>query len=337
MKERNCSIDIFRYLCAVLVVAVHTHPFTDVSRGLGDLFTQILPRIAVPFFFAVAGYYYLEGLKAGKKGFWQYLRRILKPYLLWSCVYYLVEFLQKGYQAPGKFLLRCVYTFFLSGSSYHFWFFPALIFAVCAATVIFRLRWEKILLPLSFVLYAVGCLGCSYRALGLRIPGLSALYTLEKFTAIRRILLMGFPFFLSGLLVSKILERLKRRRIAPGKLWLPWLVLVGLWLLEIVLVRCMDWQENIILTFGLYPLTVATLVLLLCHPMPQHRELSRRCRTMADFTYYAHPLVITLLSFGAERALGREIPETLLFVLVVLITGLLGVGIHRRKDHAHTY
>lgn len=59
VKQRNCSIDLFRYVCAIMVVAIHTNPFTDVDAELGYIFTQIVPRIGVPFFFAVAGYFYI--------------------------------------------------------------------------------------------------------------------------------------------------------------------------------------------------------------------------------------------------------------------------------------
>lgn len=51
--KRNCSIDIFRLFCAVLVVVVHTKPLTE-FRYLGDIVTQVFPRIAVPFFLCVS-------------------------------------------------------------------------------------------------------------------------------------------------------------------------------------------------------------------------------------------------------------------------------------------
>lgn len=52
-KNRNCSIDIFRYVCAILVVVIHTIPFGDISKEMGYIFSQIISRIAVPFFFCI--------------------------------------------------------------------------------------------------------------------------------------------------------------------------------------------------------------------------------------------------------------------------------------------
>ena len=53
-KYRICSIDFFRYLCAIMVIAIHPHPFKDINENLGYYFTPILPRIAVSFPFAVS-------------------------------------------------------------------------------------------------------------------------------------------------------------------------------------------------------------------------------------------------------------------------------------------
>lgn len=58
VKVRNNSIDIFRYIAAVLVIAHHTDVLADVHPMLSYLLSQVLPRISVPFFFAVSGYFY---------------------------------------------------------------------------------------------------------------------------------------------------------------------------------------------------------------------------------------------------------------------------------------
>ena len=65
MTKRNCSIDIFRYICAIMVVAIHSSPFTDINKDLGYIFTEIVPQIAVPFFFITSGYFYIKGLEKG--------------------------------------------------------------------------------------------------------------------------------------------------------------------------------------------------------------------------------------------------------------------------------
>lgn len=80
-EERNSSIDIFRYICAIMVIAIHTHPFMEISEKCGYVFTQITPRIAVPFF-AAAGYFYIQKLEKNEKPFWMYIKRLLITYFI---------------------------------------------------------------------------------------------------------------------------------------------------------------------------------------------------------------------------------------------------------------
>ena len=44
------SINYMKLLCAFLVVAIHTYPFKDINNIMYYFFSQVLVRIAVPFF-----------------------------------------------------------------------------------------------------------------------------------------------------------------------------------------------------------------------------------------------------------------------------------------------
>lgn len=67
-SKRNASVDVFRLAASLLVVAVHITPFTEFGRALPDL-VLTFSKIAVPFFFAVMGYYYVTKLESGKSVF----------------------------------------------------------------------------------------------------------------------------------------------------------------------------------------------------------------------------------------------------------------------------
>ena len=96
MPKKNCSIDIFRYIGALMVMSIHIHPFEDISDFWGTEFRSVFPRIGVPFFFCAAGYFYIRKLMKGKNPFLPYMKRLLTTYFVWSCVYYLVDFLEWG-------------------------------------------------------------------------------------------------------------------------------------------------------------------------------------------------------------------------------------------------
>lgn len=335
MKERNRSIDIFRYVCAVLVVVIHTNPFQDISPRFGYFLSQVLPRVAVPFFFLVAGYFYIDALENRKKVFLPYLIRLLKTYALWSILYFVIDLIQWGYQDITHFFLRFIVSFMTIGSYYHFWFFPALIFSVCLVTILYRAKLQKLILPASFILYVIGCLGCSYHSIGMSIPVLSTLFSSPYFTYIRRVALMAFPFFAAGSLIIKIQRYIKNHNVAKLIINLALPTAVVCWLLEIAFVIHFQLQENIVITLGLYPLTIAVIVFLLHHPLQQAQKLSEKCHFLADFTYYSHPLIITLLTFAATQLGYPDIPSTWMFILTTALTCLIGILFYypRKKSH----
>lgn len=144
MKQRNNSIDIFRYVCALMVVAIHAHPFCELGVNADFFFSTLLPRIAVPFFFAASGYFYIKKLESGtERCFSRYLKRIVTTYALWSVIYFIFTFCKGGYSALKWFAVSSVYNFFVKGSYYHFWFFPALIISVCLITVFYKMNLKK--------------------------------------------------------------------------------------------------------------------------------------------------------------------------------------------------
>lgn len=57
-NERVYSIDIARYIAAILVVALHTSPFAEFHPMFSYLTAQILPRLAVPFFCRIRVLFY---------------------------------------------------------------------------------------------------------------------------------------------------------------------------------------------------------------------------------------------------------------------------------------
>lgn len=322
VKGRNPSIDVFRYVCAVLVIAIHTGPFEEINPTLGYIATDVIPRIGVPFFFIVSGYFYIRKLQNGEKPFRQYFKRLITIYFVWSCLYFLIEFMQWGHADPRGFIVNCITTFVYYGSSYHFWFFPALIFALCFTTFLWRLGGRRILIPLSIVLYTVGVLGCAYYNVFQNIPLLGQFFAHPQFDNIRRILLMGFPFFSGGYIVLKSKEKISKQQGLR-----LWIVSLMIWILEIVVVVNMQYQRSIVLTFGLYPLVLSTLTVLVQNPLPKLQGISDTSRKLANFTYYAHPALILLINFvGGVQAYGNQrVPNTALFLLTTISTFFAGL------------
>lgn len=254
-KTRNASIDIFRYIAALLVVSLHVTAFVDIHPLVNYLFAQILPRISVPFFFTVSGYYFTSQMEKKTVNPQKYITKIMITYALWSCLYYLVDF-AINHTINFKDLL---YSFFISGSSYHFWFFPAIIFSAILTTVIFKIKCQKALIPISIVLYLIACLSNGYYAIGSRIPILSTLLTDRVFDNFCNIFCFGFSYFICGYLIFKS-ESIIARLQNLVKILLciaAFLFFVG----EVVALKILNWAENISVTLGLYILIYFLIVL----------------------------------------------------------------------------
>lgn len=319
-KQHNATIDIFRYICALLVVAIHTHLFMDVHPTLGFVFTHMITRIGVPFFFGIGGYYFICKLEAGKKALLPYLKRLLLVYGLWTVFYYALDFIQFGRNDIVLYLKNCVIGFVLTGSRGHFWFFPAMIYAACFVTLFWKTGLKKLVVPLGVVLYAIGCLESAYHDFGMQIPVLNSLFSWKHWEIIRRIALIGFPFFGCGYLVKKLQSTIQKPKTTTLLLGIS----AVLWLGEIVLVKRMNWCRDVATTPFLYVFLVTTLIFLLSHPASGSVKQGAMCRVMANFTYYSHPFVILCIRF-----LINHISETPVFLLTAVLCGLAGFLIYK--------
>lgn len=333
-RQHNCAIDIFRYVCAVLIVAIHTHLLMDVNANLGFVFTHMITRIGVPFFFCVAGYFYIGKLEAGKKSLWKYVKRLVIVYSLWTVLYYALDFVQYGRHDIVAYLKDCVYYYFIAGSRGHFWFFPALIYTVFMVTALWKLGGKKIVVPLGVLLYGICCLGSAYYyGIGNRIPVLNRLFLSEHWEVLKRIFLTGFPFFGCGYLIRQLEKRITTKK---ATLWLL-VVSTLLWLGEMVLVKELQWQKDVVTTPFLYLEVVAVVLFLLKHPLSHCEKQANACRVVANFTYYSHPFVIICINLVSQVLLQTTFTETPMFLLTTILCGIAGWIVYRWNNKYVNY
>jgi hypothetical protein len=228
-----------------------------------------------------------------------------------------------GYVNPCGFVINCIISYVLYGSSYHFWFFPALIYAICFATVLWRLKKGRIIIPLSIILYAIGVIGSAYYNVSKYFPVLGPFFTHSSFNTVRRIMLMGFPFFSGGYLVLKIKDKFR-----VYQSMILWMVSLAVWIIEIVIVVKRDFQQSIVLTYGLYPLVILTFIVLLQNLVTGLKGIADICRKLANFTYYVHPAIIMLINL----VFRETVSNTMMFILTVIVTFFSGVLLCRVNE-----
>lgn len=313
-----------------MVVSVHTGPLSELGHNWWYFTVQILPRIGVPFFFCIIGYYYIGSLLGGQCRFGKTMKRLLITYGLWSIIYYIpdTKSVLNGSVSLGGFFTNCLRHFLIYGSREHFWFFPAVFFSIIVVTLfakIGRLHW---LGSLSMIAYALGLLGCSYYEIGNQIPLVSWFINFSQYDLIRRIVLMGFPFFMMGYFLQRMdLGKIENRTC----IILEGLFLIG-FLAEIFFVNKIQVQKNVYITIFLYLLLFNTILLLLKNPCGRYGKIANVTRDLSNFMYYSHPLFMIWITSVMNYSVGRDATGTELFLLTVVITGSIGYLLHKMDN-----
>lgn len=302
------SIDYMKLMCAFLVVAIHTHPFQDINYLLYYGFSEVLVRIAVPFFFVSSGYFYAKS----KCNFKKYINRLVITYISWSFIYLLLQ-IYNSINMNGNMvttLKSFIVEFFIYGSYYHLWYMIALIICVTITTIFYKIKKLRLLYISSLILYIIGVIGGSYYKLGLQIPILSNLYEFSLYIQIRRYLLMGLPFFMLGYCAQSLKGIFKNINITT-------VVTIVLFVFEIVIVNMFELKKDIIITFFLYPLVLQIFILCLKYPI-KNISFTIDIGKLSSFIYFVHPLVIFIISRFWLR-------ETLVYFITCIISTLIAL------------
>ncbi|MEG0823908.1 MAG: acyltransferase, partial [Erysipelotrichaceae bacterium] len=241
MKTENkhyAALDILKFICALLVVAIHTAPLIGISDTGNFVLVQIIARLAVPIFFMCSGYFFFKKMNFRTKDLvvkednWiyykRYIAKLIRIYSVWTLIYLviiIVDWIQGGFNAGS--ILRLIRDYFVNGSYYHLWYFPALIFAISMLYFAFQHFSKKMIVITSFSLYAIGMLGNVYSGVLEGIPILnkiSSIYT-PIFVTTRNGLFFAMIFVALGALLT--MYNLKFKTTACARLFVISLILMS--------------------------------------------------------------------------------------------------------------
>lgn len=172
------GLDYFKLAAAFLVAAIHTSPFTSFNADADFIFTRVIARVAVPFFFMVTGYFLLPQYVFGRSMDIRPLMRSLKKLL---CLYAAAVLLYLPVNLyAGQIQDLGVWAFFrmllVDGTFYHLWYLPAAVLGVWIVWFLGRKVPYKALLGISSVLYLIGLFGDSYYGAAEQVPVLVKVY-----------------------------------------------------------------------------------------------------------------------------------------------------------------
>lgn len=186
-KENYNSVDLFKFICSLLVVILHTSSYclsnmadggkVPTGASNGPIITFLLPlvfsvlRIAVPFFFISSSFFLFKKVnkcnteKEKNQAVKNYCLRILKLYLFWlilSLPYMLDKFLfNSGYDVLtglGVFAIKIICFDAFDGA----WYLGATIFSALFVYLLSKKVKNSGLLVIAIVFYILAVLDSTY-------------------------------------------------------------------------------------------------------------------------------------------------------------------------------
>lgn len=297
--KRNSGFDFLRYVCAFLVISIHTQYF-------GKEYAMLFARAAVPIFFMITGYFYTSVSERGRHIF--QIRKILIITVLSNLVYIIWELLSAMGSSGGihtKFLSWIDASLWLnvlltndSPFRSHLWYLSALLYVLLIA--LFIKNGRKKLYFLIPVLLGINLLLGNYSTLifGKTLP---LAYS-------RNFLFLGLPCFLLGDLIYQ-----RRNAAQPGNRVL--LLILSLSLVvsfsESFLLTRLGMYQNQDLSLGNIATAYAVFSLVKNNPAFFEHSLCKRIARMGkDLSlgiYICHAIIRTFTEMAIAYT-GRLIP-----------------------------
>lgn len=164
--KHSYGVDLVKYLCAIMVVFVHTTPFLPYSFDINWYSMTILGRFVVPFFFISTGFFCARNtLKYGDGYFKKYIKSMIKLYLIWSLIYLPlgIDYIGKEFDIPYiLYPVALIVALVYIGTYFHLWYIPALIFALCLVHWFMKHFKKRYMLTISFACILLGALETYY-------------------------------------------------------------------------------------------------------------------------------------------------------------------------------
>ena len=331
-KIQFYGLDITKFICALLVIMIHTAPFIEVAPNVNFYLVQVMARIAVPFFFLASGFLFF--MKLNQEGTWKdeenldslkhYLIRIGILYLCWSAVYFLftlVSWLKDGFQ--WVMLARYVRDFFFTGSCYHLWFLPSLMVGMVITYFLYfkGSRWTALISVL--MLYFLGMLINVYGALLLQIPVISTVY--KAYTAVfvtsRNGLFFAPLFLLMGAYFATAKSILTKRDALIGLL-----ISFVLLALEATMLRNFHYMNDLTSMYlFLIPLEFF-LFSWVVQLQPKEHKIYPFLRKSSLLIYVSHILFVMLLTLIWKMLFHTAIGNLPLYLLTTICSLLFAGG-----------
>ena len=315
-QKEYAAVDIFKMICALLVMLIHTKPFENVFWI--DAAIGMVTRFAVPFFFTVSGYFLFKKINEQPAQKWQivgrYLLRLFRFYVIWFIIFRVVDVLLGGKLQSFQYYVK---QFFFTGDGSPLWFVNALLWAVVIVSVLTSILNKRVVFAVSVVVLLIGYGMSTLLGVTQDWAIVQALKPVTDFLGIQGGLFFAFPYVAMGALLSG--QELKAEHRKNALLALLFFVCLGAESLIAVM------KLNAPLTFlwiSALPMTwfVTRLTLTIeLEPKPIYYTI----RKISTLFYVLHVVIFKALQKGIAY-IGLNDPMNLILTITTLLitTGL---------------
>ena len=325
-KKYFSSIDIVKYLCAIMIVDSHVRLINIENSFLFDLF-----RFALYFFPCSYGYFFIKNIKNKKENVLQKsIKRLCIPLLFWAFIYFFINLYNNvlaGNQTFAAFIKYQFISIFINGISFHLWFLVAIILNSTIVYIAYKNKKIKLLYVICIFLYVIGLLGSYYYQIGNSIPIISNLINMKYFATLCRLILHGLPTFVMGVYIEENEEKFSK--ISNKKLIMFSITTFILCLVEIYCVINYANIKTNISSLGLFIFTFVAFILLKNNPMNKYENIAKPLKYISTFMYYSHPLFRTVLASLLMRLFSIELNSLVMSIVVVVLCTIGGFILYK--------
>ncbi len=319
------GLDYLRIIAAFLIVAIHTSPLMSFSPEADFIFTRIIARVAVPFFFMVTGFFLLSriipsqgarpetdtGKPAGEVK--KFLKKTAILYGAAILIYFPIN-IYSGFFNEKHGLTSLLKDIFINGTFYHLWYLPAVITGVILIYILTAYFGKRNLFLISLLLYGIGLLGDSYYGLTIKLPWLKNIYDsiFYLFDYTRNGIFYAPVFLVLGALIAKQNRKLTLKQSLSGLLFSS-----ALLFLEGLVLHHNNLQRH----DSMYLFLIPVMYYLFKTALLWQGRSNKNLRTLSMVVYITHPLAIIVVR-GVAKVLSLEkllITNSLLHYLAVCI------------------
>jgi serine/alanine racemase len=291
-KKYYVGIDYFRYIAALLVIAIHTSPLSTYSE-LGDfVLTRMIGRVAVPFFFMTSGFFLISEYFNGDDKLWAFVKKTSLFYGIAIAAYIPLN-LYNGYFTMDHLIPNIIKDILFDGTLYHLWYLPASIMGGIIVWYMVKRHGFKRAFIITIILYILGLFGDSYYGVSEKLPLIKSLYNhlFQLFDYTRNGIFFAPVFFVLGGMIAKDPER-----FSPKKNLVGLVCSFVFFIIEGLLLHQLGLQRHDSMYVMLIP-TMYFLFSLLCS-WTGRKSLS--LRTLPLLLYIIHPMVIVIVRMAAK-------------------------------------